>query len=140
MQNISGAYIIDAVIIMKEKIKELRKSAGYSQEELAKLLNVHQTAVSQWEQGLTMPDLDTVKKLAEVFGVSTDFLLGNNSEKERASYIADEDIMFALFGGEKGITPEMYEEVKQFAEMVKLREKERKRKEQDNEYNRTTDL
>lgn len=140
MQNISNAYIIDTVIIMKEKIKELRKSAGYSQEELAKLLNVHQTAVSQWEQGRTTPDLETVKKLAEVFGISTDFLLGNNSEKERAAYIADEDIIFALFGGEKGITPEMYEEVKQFAEMVKLREKERKRKEQDNEHKGTAGL
>lgn len=134
-----GTELNDTIVI-RERIKKLRKSVGYSQEELAELLYVHQTAVSQWEQGRTMPDLYMVKKLAEVFGVSTDFLLGNKSEKKRAAYITDEDIMFVLFGGEKGVTPAMYEEVKQFAEMVKLREKERKRKEQDIEYTRADDL
>lgn len=132
MQFISVAHIISLVIKMKDKIKELRKAAKYSQEELAKRLNVHQTAVSQWEQGRTTPDLDTVKKLANIFNVSTDYLLDNNGETDAAP-ITDNEIMFALFGGEKGITPEMYEEVKQFAEMVKLREKERKRREKDSE-------
>ena len=71
---------------MKDKIKALRKSLGYSQEELAKMINVHQTAVSQWEQGRTTPDLETVKKLAELFNVSIDYLLGRNSVNEAGEF------------------------------------------------------
>ena len=58
-------------------IKELRKSKKLSQKQLADILNVHQTAVSQWEQNRTMPDIEMVKTLAEFFGVSTDYILGN---------------------------------------------------------------
>lgn len=64
---------------MKDKIKTLRKSLGYSQEELAKIINVHQTAVSQWEQGRTTPDIETIKKLASLFNVSVDYLLGRSN-------------------------------------------------------------
>lgn len=52
---------------------------GYSQEELAKIINVHQTAVSQWEQGRTTPDIETIKKLASLFNVSVDYLLGRSN-------------------------------------------------------------
>ena len=64
---------------MKDKIKTLRKSLGYSQEELAKIINVHQTAVSQWEQGRTTPDIETIKKLASLFNVSVDYLLDRSN-------------------------------------------------------------
>ena len=67
------------VIKMKDKIKTLRKSLGYSQEELAKIINVHQTAVSQWEQGRTTPDIETIKKLASLFNVSVDYLLDRSN-------------------------------------------------------------
>lgn len=79
MLNISRANIIVMVIKMKDKIKTLRKSLGYSQEELAKIINVHQTAVSQWEQGRTTPDIETIKKLASLFNVSVDYLLGRSN-------------------------------------------------------------
>ena len=79
MLNISCANIIVLVIKMKDKIKTLRKSLGYSQEELAKTINVHQTAVSQWEQGRTTPDIETIKKLASLFNVSVDYLLGRSN-------------------------------------------------------------
>ena len=79
MLNISRANIIVMVIKMKDKIKTLRKSLGYSQEELAKTINVHQTAVSQWEQGRTTPDIETIKKLASLFNVSVDYLLDRSN-------------------------------------------------------------
>lgn len=79
MLNISRANIIVMVIKMKDKIKTLRKSLGYSQEELAKIINVHQTAVSQWEQGRTTPDIETIKKLASLFNVSVDYLLDRSN-------------------------------------------------------------
>ncbi len=57
-------------------IRELRKEKGISQQELAKLCGVHQTAVSQWEKGRTMPDRNSLQLLSKAFGVSVDTLLG----------------------------------------------------------------
>jgi SOS-response transcriptional repressors (RecA-mediated autopeptidases) len=56
-------------------IKDLRIKNGYTQTELAKKLNVHQTAVSQWENGRTSPDKDILIKISELFGVSIDMLM-----------------------------------------------------------------
>ena len=58
------------------KIKELRKRAKLSQLELAELCGVHQTAVSQWEQGRTNPDTDMLVALSQIFHTSIGALLG----------------------------------------------------------------
>ena len=57
-------------------IKELRKKKGLSQRELAALCSVHQTAVSQWENGRTSPDMAAYRRLSKVLGVSLDCLTG----------------------------------------------------------------
>ena len=57
-------------------IRELRKQKGMSQSELAKRCNVHQTAVSQWENGRTSPDNESLKILAGILGVSVGTLIG----------------------------------------------------------------
>ena len=57
-------------------IRELRKKEGLSQQELASLCRVHQTAVSQWENGRTAPDLESLKMLSDIFGVSVEKLIG----------------------------------------------------------------
>ncbi len=57
-------------------IRELRKQKDLSQSELAALCNVHQTAVSQWENGRTSPDNESLKILAGVLGVSVGTLIG----------------------------------------------------------------
>lgn len=62
------------------RIKSLRQKRGLSQQELAKLLFVNQTAVSQWERGSTNPSTDTAIALANFFDVSVDFLLGRAEE------------------------------------------------------------
>lgn len=68
------------------RIKELRESIpNLSQTKLGRELKVHQTAISQWETGRTMPDIETSKALANYFGVSLDYLLGNDTEKNPAS-------------------------------------------------------
>ena len=62
-------------------IKSLRTHAGLKQYELAEIIGVHQTAVSQWEKGRTEPDARTLKKLSEVCGVTIGTILGyENSE------------------------------------------------------------
>ena len=73
----------------------------------------------------------TAQKIASYFGVSVGYLLGEENKKaptengERS--VSDDDIKFALFGGDGEITDEMYERVKQFAAIIKLEEAERKK-------------
>lgn len=50
-----------------EKIKLLRKSKNLTQNELGKLLNVSFQAVSKWEKNLSQPDIETIKKICEIF-------------------------------------------------------------------------
>ncbi|MBO4951167.1 MAG: helix-turn-helix domain-containing protein [Clostridia bacterium] len=65
-----------------EKIKELRKSKGITQEQLADMLVVSSQAVSKWETGVANPDLALIPDLAKMFEVSTDELLGvDNKDK-----------------------------------------------------------
>lgn len=78
---------------------------------------------------------ETAQKIAEYFGVSVDRVLNGTETKKAPTQegereVSDEDIMFALFGGSKNVTPAMYDEVKKFAKMVQLREEaERNKKE-----------
>lgn len=62
-------------MILADKIINLRKKNGWSQEELAAQLGVSRQAVSKWESMSSIPDLDKVIRLSELFGVSTDYLL-----------------------------------------------------------------
>ena len=57
------------------KIAELRKSNNLTQAELGAKLNVTAQAVSKWENGLSEPDIDSIKKLCELFSVSVDQFL-----------------------------------------------------------------
>ncbi len=67
-----------------ENIKLLRKKRNISQKTLGELLNVSQQAVGKWESGKCEPDNSVIVKLAEIFEVSTDFLL-NGSDTEKKS-------------------------------------------------------
>jgi len=62
---------------MAERIQALRKQKSLSQEALAAELNVTRQAVSKWERGESVPELDIVVKLSEIFEVSLDYLLKN---------------------------------------------------------------
>ena len=67
--------------MLAEKIMELRKSRGWSQEELAERLDVSRQSVSKWESGASMPELDKIVAMSTLFGVSTDYLLKDASEQ-----------------------------------------------------------
>ena len=69
-------------MILADKIAEERKRNGWSQEELAEQLGVSRQAVSKWESAGSVPDLQKVIQLAELFGVSTDYLLKDEMEPE----------------------------------------------------------
>jgi len=57
-------------------LKQLRCQKGLTQAQLAQQLHVHQTAVSQWECGRTFPNRETIVKLAALYCVSADVILG----------------------------------------------------------------
>ena len=66
------------------RFREQRLLAGFkSQGDLAKHLFVNQTAVSQWERGVTIPSPPILLKLSQLYGVSTDYLLGNDAPAEK---------------------------------------------------------
>lgn len=71
--------------MLSENIKTLRKQKGYTQEELAVRLHVVRQTVSKWEKGLSVPDAETLIRLAEIFEVSVNELLGAPIESQAAA-------------------------------------------------------
>lgn len=80
-------------MILADKITELRKKQGWSQEELAQRLNVSRQSVSKWESSASVPDLDKILKLGQLFDVSTDYLLKDtiDSPSAQAEPLPEED-------------------------------------------------
>lgn len=68
-----------------EKIQQLRKSNGMSQEQLAEKILISRQAISKWELGESIPDADNLLQLSKLFGVSVDYLLNED-------YNSDNDI------------------------------------------------
>lgn len=74
-----------------ENLKTLRKQKGFSQEELATRLHVVRQTISKWEKNLSVPDADTLIRLAEILEVSVSELLGAKIESENtASDVAEQ--------------------------------------------------
>lgn len=61
-----------------DRLKELRKERNLTQEDIGNLCNVAKNTVSSWEKNINQPNFEIVKKLAQYFGVSIDFLFGYN--------------------------------------------------------------
>lgn len=61
---------------LKDRLKELRQEKRLIQDELAKKLNISRNTITRYENGTRQPNINTVKKIAELFDVSTDYLLG----------------------------------------------------------------
>ncbi|MBR2088613.1 MAG: helix-turn-helix transcriptional regulator [Oscillospiraceae bacterium] len=85
-----------------EKLQELRKKRGLTQEELAKALFVSRTAVSKWESGKGYPSIDSLKELSRFFSVTIDELLSSEelisaAKDENASNLRDmTDLLFGI--------------------------------------------
>ena len=84
---------------LPERLKRLRQSMHLSQEQVARLLGVDRSTISSYESNVRQPPLDTLSRIADVFGVSTDYLLGRTS-----------DLSFGLFdlsGEDKALLNQM---------------------------------
>ncbi len=67
-------------MILAEKILNLRKKNGWSQEELAEKAGVSRQSISKWESAASIPDINKILELSKIFGVSTDYLLKDDME------------------------------------------------------------
>ena len=67
-------------MILADKLIDLRKKNGWSQEDMAEKLSVSRQTISKWEGAQSVPDMNRIIKLSEIFGVSTDYLLKDDME------------------------------------------------------------
>ena len=63
-----------------ERLKELRRSKGLSQKQLAEILKTNNSSICDWERGRTQPDLQTLVNIAKFFEVTADYVLGLESD------------------------------------------------------------
>ena len=78
-------------MILADKIIDLRKKNGWSQEDLAEKMDVSRQSISKWEGAQSVPDMGRIVRLSELFGVSTDYLLKDDMEREELVSVPDTD-------------------------------------------------
>ena len=109
-----------------EKIRNARKAASMTQRQLAEKLGVANTSISNWEKDLSRPDADALQRLCAILGMDPNYFYGteeNAAAQQGNRAVSDDDIKFALFGGDGEISDAMYDEVKRFAAYLKERNK-----------------
>jgi len=89
--------------LLGERLRELRKQKNLTQDELAKLISTSRSSLTYWELGKRNPDFVTLKKLANYFNVSTDYLLGRTDNPyyllpDADSIDYDESIPIPIYG------------------------------------------
>ena len=117
--------------VLYDRIETLCKEHNVSITTVCRQSGASRASLSDLKAGRKQSlSTETLSKLAGWFNVSVDYLLGNENAptETRGRNISQEDIKFALFGGDGEITDEMYQEVCNFAAFVKRREEEKKRK------------
>lgn len=88
-------------MILAEKIVDERKKNGWSQEELADKLGVSRQSVSKWEGAQSVPDLQRILEMSRLFGVSTDYLLKDDSQERGTAEDTGSDIATRNLGLEE---------------------------------------
>ena len=111
-------------VFFGEKIRNARKALGLTQRQLAEQIGVSNTSISNWEKGLSRPDADLIQELCRALNLQPNDIYGtaDDQAENRRRTVSDEDIKFALFGGDGDISDAMFDEVKRFAAFLKQRE------------------
>jgi transcriptional regulator with XRE-family HTH domain len=78
---------------LAKKLVDLRKERNLTQKELAKSIGVHFSHMSRYERGISLPSIDVVKKIAQVFNVSTDYLLLDDAQAILETKIPDGELL-----------------------------------------------
>lgn len=87
------------------KILNLRTAQGWSQEQLAEKINVNRQTISQWENDQSQPDIDKIVDLAQVFNVSTDYLLQKQVKLKKENIYLDSTIARRFISERKKAAP-----------------------------------
>lgn len=87
--------------MLREKLRQLRRKKGLSQEAVAKELGISRQAVSKWETDIAQPDLDNLKKICEILDISADELLDISCTKLQEKEICNCEI-YLINSYEKG--------------------------------------
>ena len=105
------------------RLKEIRNEYQYSQLKLSEQLGVSRSAVAMWESGSSQPDNDMLLRIADIFGVSPDYLLGKKDIKKAPTQSADaitfDDFTYAMHNEAKDLTPENNQKLLDLAQFFK---------------------
>ena len=103
------------------RLKELREKKGLSQKAFSAKLGVSQSTVGMWESQKREPNFETTEKIANFFGVSTDYLLGRTDEPKPVDL--DKDVRFALYSESEELTDDDKQAVLDFVRFLKSKNK-----------------
>ena len=113
--------------VVAERIKQLLKSKKISASKMLADCEMNKNALYTMQSSGYLPRLEALAKIADYLGCSVDYLLGRSDQPDRqAAPLTDDDLKFALFGGENGISDAQLDEVKKFAAFIKERDREKK--------------
>ena len=118
----------EGVIVFYEKFVQLCAQRGISPSKAATEAGLSKSTVTKWKNAPNAtPTGAAIQKLTEYFGITVSELLGEETKNAPADEgkrtVTDDDIKFALFGGDGDVTDEMYAEVRSFAAFVKAKNK-----------------
>jgi len=76
-----------------QRLRELRRQRNLSQTELGEQVDLHHTHISRYERGVSRPSADALRRLAEVLGVTTDYLMEGASDEAAKARFEDRELM-----------------------------------------------
>ncbi len=103
-----------------ERLTEALSKKQIKQAELSARSGINKSSISTYLKGEYCPKYDNIVRLAEVLQVSPDWLAGKDVPMDKGT-VTDEMLKFALFNSSDGVTDEMLNEVKAFADYIKNR-------------------
>lgn len=101
------------------RVGELRKKRNLTQKQLADIMGIDQTAISNWERGKVLPDNANLLKLANFFNVSLDYLLGRSQTDNVHLALSTSDIDLITYAAHNGLTIDDLMEFIDFVNKIK---------------------
>ena len=93
MNNLNAAKDLKMPDGFPQRLRDLRKQKNLSQMELGKLVGLHHTHIGRYERGISRPAADTLKRLADVLGVSGDYLIEGATEEAAKGRFEDRELL-----------------------------------------------
>ena len=110
--------------LIKTRLRMLRAQKGVNQDAVTEACGLSRVALTRYENGTRVPRIDAVAKLAQYYGVSTDFILGNETpDEEKNDPPSEQEIDGAIVALSKGLTPDELQRVADFVAGLKAARK-----------------